>query len=63
MNGIELPKSGSDVGSDEMLPDRNEAYIDNIYYGKERLTRIEALNQINMLSGMLLADNQMRNIL
>jgi len=60
--GMKIPDSAADPGHDnESLPDANEAYIMNPYPGKELLTRHEALNAINALSGMLLIDGNKRN--
>lgn len=57
---MELPKTADGVPSEEK-PKENERYIINPYHGLEVLTRQEALNAINVLSGMLLIDGIRRN--
>lgn len=58
-----LPSAASDdirefIAGD--APCKNEAYIMNLYPGKELLTRVEALDTIAMISTMLLADERHR---
>jgi|GEM_PF-6617314 len=43
------------------IPDANDAYINNPGFEKEFLTKIEALNIINHLSGVLLIDGRIRD--
>ena len=43
------------------IPDVNDAYINNPGFEKEFLTKIEALNMINYLSGVLLIDGRIRD--
>lgn len=42
------------------LPDKGDAYIQNPHYGKEHLTIFEAIDAINMLSGMIMSDLRFR---
>jgi hypothetical protein len=62
---MKLPESAADIipknpilpdGRKIDMPDKNEAYIINPYVGKKMLTKNEALNAINLLSGMVLID-------
>ena len=59
---MRLPESAADLtpDSNQELPGMEEAYIMNPYPGKDLLTRHEALNIINVLSGMLLIDGSNR---
>lgn len=43
------------------LPGAGEAYIPNAYEGHSRLTRREAIDCINYLSGAMLADERIRS--
>ena len=47
-------------GKDEPIPQATDEYIENPHYGKQYLTRFEALDVINMLSSMLMADTRFR---
>jgi hypothetical protein len=61
---LRLPLSGADSpGSVEAgcAPDRGEAYVPNPFFRKELLTRIEALDCINLLAGALIADERIRS--
>lgn len=51
-----------ETGADELknIPTTEEAYITNPFCGKEYLTPAEAIDAINMLSGMLLVDSKTR---
>lgn len=59
---MKVPESAADPGHDNAeLPGADDAYIANPYPGKKLLTRHEAMNAINALSGMLLIDGNTRN--
>lgn len=60
--GVKLPESAADPVSDEdrYIPPADSRYIPNPYQGRELLTRREALNMINALTGMLLIDGDNR---
>lgn len=45
----------------DRLPSPDEAIFINPYHGRERLTRHEAIDCINILSGELLADGHYRS--
>lgn len=47
-------------GKDAPIPESTDEYIENPHYGKQYLTRFEALDVINMLSAMLMADTRFR---
>lgn len=49
-----IPNSASEEIKEKVID--NEKIIINPYHGSENLTRIEAIDCINRLSGMLLAD-------
>lgn len=55
---MELPESGAD--EIKKIPETNERYIKNPRYGQEFLTQFEAIDMINILSGMLMADFRYR---
>ena len=55
---MKIPESGAD--EIQKIPDTNERYIKNPRYGQEFLTQLEAVDLINMLSGMLMADFRYR---
>lgn len=55
---MKIPDSGADVLKN--IPEMNEGYIKNPHYGKEHLTPFEAIDTINMLSAMLMADFRFR---
>jgi hypothetical protein len=52
---MKVPESGADPLTKKEIQDENP-YIINPYHEKENLTTIEALDCINILSGVLLAD-------
>ena len=52
---MELPESAADKIV-KRIPDTAGAFIINPFSGKEKLTIIEAIDCINHLSGVLLAD-------
>jgi hypothetical protein len=57
-----LPETTDDIAPQiDRLPSTNEAYIINPYHQIETLTPIQALDCINLLSGMLLADGRNRS--
>ena len=58
---MRIPLSTADVTPETKIetPGENQAYIKNPYV-KAMLTRSEALNAINLLSGMLLIDVNLR---
>lgn len=53
---MKTPTSASDNVPN--VPVGNEQIISNPHYGKEYLTRFEALDSINMLSAILMADER-----
>lgn len=53
---MRVPASASDNVPN--VPTGNEQIISNPHYGKEYLTRFEALDAINMLSAILMADDR-----
>lgn len=55
---MKIPESGAD--KQKNIPEKNDEYIKNPHYGKEYLTQFEAIDIINMLSGMLMADFRFR---
>ena len=55
---MKLPESGADKIKN--IPEVKEGYIKNPHYGKEFLTQFEAVDSINMLSAMLMADYRFR---
>lgn len=60
MDGIRLP--GSAASASPELPEKTDAYIINPHCGKEYLTVFEALDVINNLSAMLMADTRFRMV-
>lgn len=62
---MRLPDSGGDFHEDnpveeKYVPPEGTEYIMNPYYGKQMLSRRDAINAINMLAGMLLIDGDNR---
>ena len=53
---MKVPGSAADEAVS--VPVGNEQIISNPHYGKEYLTRFEALDAINMLSAILMADER-----
>ena len=51
---------GDETVKEEGLPGTDEAYIMNPVMGERLLTRHQALNAINVLSAILLADGSIR---
>ena len=58
---MKLPTSASEKLERQDLPDENEAVFINPYHGREKLTKHEAIDCINILSGELLADGHFRS--
>lgn len=42
------------------IPRKSEEYIINPYFEKQKLTYLEALDLLNLISGMLMADGRYR---
>lgn len=59
INGLKIPSSAADIDI-KKIPENEEAIIINPYIGKEKLTEAEAIDCINHLSGMLLANECIR---
>lgn len=57
---MKVPDSASDIPTDTGLPGEHESYIPNRYADKDLLTRQEAIDLINHVSGALLADGNFR---
>jgi hypothetical protein len=55
---MKLP--GNEPAKEEGLPGREDAYIMNPVMGERLLTSHQALNAINVLSAILLADGSIR---
>lgn len=55
---MKVPESGADEL--KKIPETSERYIKNPHYGKEFLTQYEAVDLINILSSMLMADFRYR---
>jgi hypothetical protein len=55
---MRLPLSAAD--DSPMIPNEQDAYIENPHAGKRYLTPLEALDVINQLSAMMMADRRYR---